>query len=116
MNQLVKGFVVPHAHTLVPLRLGFINPVYVFSVGYGLAVAAQGAGLWALASASGVWIPALCAAHLAGAIFYGVRLGGFLYWRSVTWKVGGGKRYSYHMLTLVFMTCSHYIHSATDSL
>ena len=40
-----------------------------------------------MANASGVWIPALLAAHLAGAVFYGVRLGGFLYWRSVNWKV-----------------------------
>ena len=32
--------------SLVPCCLGFVNPVYVFSVGYGLSVAAQGAGLW----------------------------------------------------------------------
>jgi hypothetical protein len=33
--------------SIIPCCLGFINPVYVFSVGYGLSVAAQGAGLWA---------------------------------------------------------------------
>ena len=32
--------------SIVPCCLGFINPVYVFSVGYGLAVASQAAGLW----------------------------------------------------------------------
>lgn len=33
--------------SIIPCCLGFINPVYVFSVGYGLSVAAQGGGLWA---------------------------------------------------------------------
>eukprot|EP00227_Mantoniella_beaufortii_P004872 CAMPEP_0197614012 /NCGR_PEP_ID=MMETSP1326-20131121/59310_1 /TAXON_ID=1155430 /ORGANISM="Genus nov. species nov., Strain RCC2288" /LENGTH=404 /DNA_ID=CAMNT_0043182881 /DNA_START=511 /DNA_END=1726 /DNA_ORIENTATION=- len=74
---------------LVPCMLGLINPVYVFSVGYGLSVAAQGAGLLALAMQSGVWIPAMCLAHLGGAVFYGLRLGAFLYWRSVTWAEWG---------------------------
>jgi hypothetical protein len=32
--------------SLVPCFLGLVNPVYVFSVGYGLAVASMGAGLW----------------------------------------------------------------------
>ena len=32
--------------SLVPCLLGLVNPVYVFSVGYGLAVASMGAGLW----------------------------------------------------------------------
>ena len=49
----------------------------------------QGIGLLAAASASGVWISNLCLAHLLGAVFYGVRLGAFLYWRSVTWTEWG---------------------------
>ena len=73
----------------VPCCLGFINPIYVFSVGYGLAVAAEGAGLLALAVASGVWIPALALAHVFGAVVYGIRLSAFLYWRSVTWEEWG---------------------------
>jgi steroid 5-alpha reductase family enzyme len=77
------------ALAIVPCMLGLVNPVYVFSVGYGLSVAAQGIGLLAAASASGVWISNLCLAHLLGAVFYGVRLGAFLYWRSVTWTEWG---------------------------
>ena len=77
------------ALSIVPCLLGLVNPVYVFSVGYGLSVAAQGIGLLAAASASGVWISNLCLAHLLGAVFYGVRLGAFLYWRSVTWTEWG---------------------------
>ncbi len=77
------------ALSVVPCLLGLVNPVYVFSVGYGLSVAAQGIGLLAAASASGVWISNLCLAHLLGAVFYGVRLGAFLYWRSVTWTEWG---------------------------
>lgn len=77
------------ALSIVPCMLGLVNPVYVFSVGYGLSVAAQGIGLLAAASASGVWISNLCLAHLLGAVFYGVRLGAFLYWRSVTWTEWG---------------------------
>ena len=57
------------ALSIVPCLLGLVNPVYVFSVGYGLSVAAQGIGLLAAASASGVWISNLCLAHLLGAVF-----------------------------------------------
>lgn len=42
-----------------------------------------------MASASGAWIPALCLAHVFGAVVYGLRLGGFLYWRSLTWSEWG---------------------------
>ena len=73
------------AFAAVPCCLAFLNPVYVFSVGYGLSVAAQAAGIAAMLHASGVWVPAALHAHLAGAVFYGVRLGAFLYHRSVTW-------------------------------
>ena len=79
------------ALAVVPCCLGFVNPVYVFSVGYGLSVAAQGAGLLAMSVASGAWLPAPLLAHLLGAVFYGVRLGGFLYWRSVTWTEWGNR-------------------------
>ena len=37
------------ALAIVPCMLGLVNPVYVFSVGYGLSVAAQGIGLLAAA-------------------------------------------------------------------
>ena len=65
------------ALAVVPCCLGSVNPVYVFSVGYGLSVAAQGAGLLAMSVASGAWLPAPLLAHLLGAVFYGARLGGF---------------------------------------
>ena len=57
------------ALAVVPCCLGFVNPVYVFSVGYGLSVAAQGAGLLAMSVASGAWLPAPLLAHLLGAVF-----------------------------------------------
>ena len=73
----------------VPCCLGFINPIYVFSVGYGLAVAAEGAGLLALAALSGVWIPTVAMVHLLGAVVYGLRLAAFLRWRQITWEEWG---------------------------
>ena len=73
------------AFAAVPCCLAFVNPVYVFSVGYGLSVAAQAAGIAAMLHLSGVWVPAVLSLHLAGAVFSGVRLGAFLYHRSVTW-------------------------------
>ena len=84
---LASSFAFPAlwAFAAVPCCLAFLNPVYVFSVGYGLSVAAQAAGIAAMLHASGVWVPAALHAHLAGAVFYGVRLGAFLYHRSVTW-------------------------------
>ena len=84
---LASSFAFPALWALaaVPCCLAFLNPVYVFSVGYGLSVAAQAGGIAAILHASGVWVPAALAAHLAGAVFYGVRLGAFLYHRSVTW-------------------------------
>ena len=74
---LASSFAFPAlwAFAAVPCCLAFLNPVYVFSVGYGLSVAAQAAGIAAMLHASGVWVPAALAAHLAGAVFYGVRLG-----------------------------------------
>ena len=77
------------ALTALPCCLAFINPVYVFSVGYGLAVAYAGAGLLALASLAGMTIPKLVAYHCVGAVVYGVRLAAFLAWRSVTWDQWG---------------------------
>ena len=84
---LASSFAFPAlwAFAAVPCCLAFLNPVYVFSVGYGLSVAAQAAGIAAMLHASGVWVPAVLSTHLAGAVFYGVRLGAFLYHRSVTW-------------------------------
>ena len=73
------------AFAAVPCCLAFLDPVYVFSVGYGLSVAAQATGIAAMLHASGVWVPAVLKMHLAGAVVYGVRLGAFLYHRSVTW-------------------------------
>ena len=88
---LASGYAFPAtwACAAIPCCLGFLNPVYVFSVGYGLAVASAALGVLAMASASGAWIPALCLAHVFGAVVYGLRLGGFLYWRSVTWSEWG---------------------------
>ena len=84
---LASSFAFPAlwAFAAVPCCLAFVNPVYVFSVGYGLSVAAQAAGIAAMLHLSGVWVPAVLSLHLAGAVFYGVRLGAFLYHRSVTW-------------------------------
>ena len=66
---LASSFAFPAlwAFAAVPCCLAFLNPVYVFSVGYGLSVAAQAAGIAAMLHASGVWVPAALAAHLAGA-------------------------------------------------
>ena len=70
---LASGYAFPAtwACAAIPCCLGFLNPVYVFSVGYGLAVASAALGVLAMASASGAWIPALCLAHVFGAVVYG---------------------------------------------
>jgi len=85
---LASSFAFPAlwAFAAVPCCLAFLNPVYVFSVGYGLSVAAQGVGIFAMLFSSGVWVPTTCVAHVLGSILYGTRLGVFLYHRSVTWK------------------------------
>ena len=84
---LASSFAFPAlwAFAAVPCLLAFVNPVYVFSVGYGLSVAAQALGIAAMLHASGVWVPTVLSLHLAGAVVYGIRLGAFLYHRSVTW-------------------------------
>jgi steroid 5-alpha reductase family enzyme len=84
---LASSFAFPAlwAFAAVPCLLAFVNPVYVFSVGYGLSVAAQSIGIAAMLHLSGVWVPTVLSLHLAGAVVYGIRLGAFLYHRSVTW-------------------------------
>lgn len=79
------AFPVLWAFAAIPCCLAFINPIYVFSVGYGLSAASYAVGILAMLSASGVWVSGTLTAHLIGALLYGVRLGVFLYIRSITW-------------------------------
>ena len=78
------------AVAILPVTLAYINPVYSFSVGYGLSVAAKPCGLLLKsASISGIILPQLCQLHLFGGLLYGLRLGIFLAIRSKTWKDWG---------------------------
>lgn len=67
------------AVTVVPCCLGFVDPVAVFSTGYGLSCAAAGAVLLASASKTSLGLAAF--AHCAGLVAYGMRLAIFLFWR-----------------------------------
>ncbi len=77
------------AVAILPVTLAYINPVYSFSVGYGLSVAASAGLLLKSASISGIILPQLCQLHLFGGLLYGLRLGIFLAIRSKTWKDWG---------------------------
>jgi steroid 5-alpha reductase family enzyme len=113
---LASSFAFPAlwAFAAVPCLLAFVNPVYVFSVGYGLSVAAQSIGIAAMLHLSGVWVPTVLSLHLAGAVVYGVRLGAFLYHRSVTWtewnkrakNAPEAKARSFSQKLLVIAACS----------
>ena len=67
------------------VALAYINPIYAFSVGYGLAVAFGTAFVYAAHVASGAYTTTALAWHMAGGAAYGVRLATFLFVRSVTW-------------------------------
>jgi len=76
----------------LPVCLGFINPVYSFSVGYGYSIALMSASLLLAAhGVNGLTLPVWL--HLYGGLAYGLRLGTFLYYRSIKWA-DWGKRAS----------------------
>ena len=77
------------AAAILPVTLAYINPVYSFSVGYGLSVAASAGLLLKAASTSGILLPQMCQLHILGGVLYGLRLGIFLAIRSKTWKDWG---------------------------
>ena len=85
------AFPVFTAAAILPVTLAYINPVYSFSVGYGLSVAASAGILLKSASISGILLPELCQLHILGGLLYGLRLGIFLAIRSKTWKDWGKK-------------------------
>ncbi len=85
------AFPVFTAAAILPVTLAYINPVYSFSVGYGLSVAASAGILLKSASISGILLPQLCQLHILGGLLYGLRLGIFLAIRSKTWKDWGKK-------------------------
>lgn len=67
------------------VALAYVNPIYSFSVGYGLSVASAAAFTYHAMLASGAVMSTALAWHIAGGFVYGARLAGFLYYRSVTW-------------------------------
>jgi len=74
------------AVAIAPVCLAYINPIYSFSVGYGASVLAASIAAYGMHAASGAAATTtLLLAHIAGGVFYGARLAGFLYYRSVTW-------------------------------
>jgi len=83
------AFPVFTAAAILPVTLAYINPVYSFSVGYGLSVAASAGLLLKAASTSGILLPQMCQLHILGGVLYGLRLGIFLAIRSKTWKDWG---------------------------
>ena len=68
------------------VMLAYVNPIYSFSVGYGLSVAFASAFTYHAFAASGAGAMGdALALHVGGAFVYGARLAAFLYYRSVTW-------------------------------
>jgi steroid 5-alpha reductase family enzyme len=96
------------------VMLAYINPIYSFSVGYGLSVLFA-AGFTAYAhAASGAFMTPLLTAHVAGAAAYGARLAAFLWYRSVTWdewrerakKAPEAQQAGFAKQTMVILLCS----------
>ncbi len=96
------------------VALAYINPIYAFSVGYGLAVAFGTAFVYAAHVASGAYTTTALAWHMAGGAAYGVRLATFLFVRSVTWaewrerakKAPEAKATGFLKQTVVIALCS----------
>jgi steroid 5-alpha reductase family enzyme len=96
------------------VALAYINPIYAFSVGYGLAVAFATAFVTAAHVASGAYTSTALAWHLAGGAAYGARLAVFLFVRSVTWaewrerakKAPEAKATGFFKQTVVIALCS----------
>lgn len=96
------------------VALAYINPIYAFSVGYGLAVAFATAFVTAAHVASGAYMTTALTWHLAGGAAYGARLAVFLFVRSVTWaewrerakKAPEAKATGFFKQTVVIALCS----------
>lgn len=67
------------------VALAYINPIYSFSIGYGLSILFASAFVHQALVASGTFVTTMLALHVAGGAAYGARLAAFLFYRSVTW-------------------------------
>jgi steroid 5-alpha reductase family enzyme len=88
-SQSALAFPIFALASTVPVTLAYINPVYSFSVGYGLSVAASSLLLLLSAQSQGIVLTQFCQLHIVGGLIYGLRLGIFLAIRSKTWKDWG---------------------------